>query len=386
MAVAYPFVEVSLDDKGLVPVAQRAPGVLAIVGTASGGNVAAGVPKEVDDVDGALAAFGDGSLVDSLLVALKQNPRPSKIYGLHVAADDEAGWKGAFEVLSGVQDVTFVVAAGRVIKTLSAGAVDAVALLKKHCEDNAINGQPRIGVAAVDPAIARSGTYVTEVTALVEPYKTDRGRMIVIAARGAKYDDGDTADVAAAAAAAIAGRAPETSMVLKVVSGFNIGAEEKYTPVEIKELSELLVIPIIDPLLVPGDALHFAEGTCLAKNLAFKYIDVVRLLDDIDFALKANLVGLVGDARITRTGLNAVRRRLEGVLDGYVGRQAITSYRILIDLLPIVDKPEASWSPAEQKVVRTAREQRVVAAVVVVVIGPAVHRIVIHLQPTFVAA
>jgi len=385
MAVAYPFVEVKLDDKGLVPVAQREPGVLAIVGLANGGAAAPGVPTVVDDIAAAKAAFDGGPLLDSLTVALMQLPSPSKVYGLRIANDDPAGWTDAFEVLSGIQDVTFVVAAGRPIKTLAGGAFDVVALLKKHCEENAANGQPRIGVAAVDPTIGRSANYVPDVKALLDPYKSDRGRMVVVAARGAKRDGAD-ADVAAAAASAIAARAPETSMVLKVVSGFSIAPEAKYTPGEIKGLSGLLVVPIIDPPLVPGEALHFAEGTCLAINEAFKYIDIVRLLDDVDFALKANLVGLVGDARITRTGLNAVRRRLEGVLDGYVNRQAISGYRILIDLLPIVDKPEASWSAAEQKAVRDARTERVVTATVVVVIGPAVHRIVITLQPTFVAA
>lgn len=210
--------------------------------------------------------------------------------------------------------------------------------------------------------------------------------MIVIAARGAKYGDGRDADVAAAAMAAIAARAPETSIVLKSVSGFKIAREQKYSPGEIKALSAAYVVPVIDPLLIPGESLHFAEGTCLSANDAFKYVDIVRLLDDMDFALKAALVGLVGDARVTRSGLNTVRRQIEAVLDGYILRQAITSYRILIDLLPTLDKPEASWTPAEQLAVRKARGDRLVNATVVVVIGPAIHRLVINLQPTFAAA
>src|SRR5262245_24552636 len=119
MAVAYPFVEVKLDDKGLVPVAQREPGVLAIVGVATGGAVAPGVPTTVDDVAAAKTAFDGGALLDSLTVALKQLPAPSKVYGLRVANDDQAGWTDALEVLSGVQDVTFVVAAGKPIKAVA---------------------------------------------------------------------------------------------------------------------------------------------------------------------------------------------------------------------------------------------------------------------------
>ena len=210
--------------------------------------------------------------------------------------------------------------------------------------------------------------------------------MVVVAARGAQYDGGAPADVAAAAAGAIAARAPETSIVLKLVSGFKIPLQAKYTPGEVKALSNALIIPIIDPILISGESLHFAEGTSLSTNAALKYVDIVRLLDDMDFTLKASLVGLVGDARITRSGLNTVRRQIEAVLDGYVGRQAITSYQILIDILPILDKAESSWTPAEQLQVKNARAERLVNATVVVVIGPAMHCLVINLLPTFAAA
>ncbi|NMQ29745.1 hypothetical protein E4Q23_19425 [Candidatus Accumulibacter phosphatis] len=387
MAIAYPFVQVKVDTSGLTPIATRAPGVVAIVGVSLTGAVGLGVPTPVDDVAAAKTAFGDGTaLTRSLTAALSQNPAPSKIYGIKVPTDDTAGWTAALEILSGVQDVTFVVLAESPIKTLAAGAVDKVALLKTHCEENSDNGQPRIGVAAIDPTIARSASYGADVVTLINAYTSDKGRMVVVAARGAQYDGGAPADVAAAAAGAIAARAPETSIVLKLVSGFKIPLQAKYTPGEVKALSNALIIPIIDPILISGESLHFAEGTSLSTNAALKYVDIVRLLDDMDFTLKASLVGLVGDARITRSGLNTVRRQIEAVLDGYVGRQAITSYQILIDILPILDKAESSWTPAEQLQVKNARAERLVNATVVVVIGPAMHCLVINLLPTFAAA
>lgn len=385
MAIAYPFVEVQLDDKGLMPVATRAPGVVAIVGASNGGAVAANVPTPVDDIPAVTEAFGAGPLARSLGVALKQQPSPSKVYGLRIADDTRAGWSAAFDVLSGVADVTIVAAAERPIRDFAGNALNIPAMVRAHCDENSAGGQPRIGVAAIDPALPREN-YAAAVTGLLDPYKHDFGRMVVVAARGARYAEGGDADVAAACAAAIGARAPETSMVLKSVAGFRIAPDLKFSPGEIKALAGAEVIPIIDPMLIPGESLHFAEGTTLGSKAAFKYIDIVRLLDDVDFALKANLVGMVGDARITRAGLNAVRRTLEGVLDGYVIRQAITSYRILIDILPILDKPEAGWTAAEQKLVRDARAERVVNATVIIVIGPAIHRIVINLQPTFAAA
>ena len=137
MAIAYPFVQVKVDTSGLTPIATRAPGVVAIVGVSLTGAVGLGVPTPVDDVAAAKTAFGDGTaLTRSLTAALSQNPAPSKIYGIKVPTDDTAGWTAALEILSGVQDVTFVVLAESPIKTLAAGAVDKVALLKTHCEEN----------------------------------------------------------------------------------------------------------------------------------------------------------------------------------------------------------------------------------------------------------
>lgn len=378
MVVAYPFVKVEQDTKGLVPVATRAPGVLAVIGFSDAGTIAADTPSLVDSAKTAESQFGEKTpLGRALALALMQSPGPSTIYGLKVATDDEAGWDKALAVLESIKDVTFVAAAGHPLK---ADADPVLAKLKKHCEDSESNGQPRIGVVHVDPEITRSPSYAADVVGLAKPMETAKGRMVVIVARGAVAGDA-SADVAAAAAAAIAGRPPETSMVLKVIRGFTIRDEYKLTPTEITALSTAQLIPIIDPVLIPGESLHFAEGTTTSADVAFKYIDVVRLLDDMDFALKASLIGLIGDARITRSGVNAVRRQLEAVLDGYVDRQAITTYLVQIDLLAILDRPELSWTPAERKKVADARGERQLLATVLVVIGPAIHQLVINLQP-----
>lgn len=379
MAIAYPFVKVEQDTKGLVPVATRAPGVLAVVGFSDAGNIAANTPSLVDSADTAAGKFGaDTPLGRALSIALRQSPGPSTIYGLKVASDDDAGWEQAFAVIESVKDVTFVAAASHPLKV---GGDPILAKLKKHCEDSASSGQPRIGVVHVDPAIERSPSYAPDVVALAKSMATDKGRIVVVVARGAKADGDVNADVAAAAAAAIAGRAPETSMVLKVIRGFTLADAQKLTPTEITELSAAQLVPIIDPVLIPGESLHFAEGTTTSIDAAFKYIDVVRLLDDMDFALKASLIGMIGDARITRSGVNAVRRQLEAVLDGYVDRQAITTYMVQIDLLSILDRPELTWTPAERKKVSDARGERQLLATVLVVIGPAIHQLVINLQP-----
>ena len=83
MAVAYPFVEVNIDTSGLAPVAQRAPGVIAVVGESNGGDAAVNTPVVVETAADVEARFGAGTrLSASLELALLQEPRSSKVYGV----------------------------------------------------------------------------------------------------------------------------------------------------------------------------------------------------------------------------------------------------------------------------------------------------------------
>ena len=114
---------------------------------------------------------------------------------------------------------------------------------------------------------------------------------------------GSTQDVATAAAAAVAGYDPQVSMVLKKLQGVTLPLTSQYTPSEIVGLSVGNGTPgvtggmnaIIDPVLVPGESLHFADGRTFSTDAALDYIDIVRVLDDIDFRLKAGLIGMVGE-------------------------------------------------------------------------------------------
>src|SRR5688572_4325387 len=103
---AFPFVEVEIDLKGLQPTAQRAPGVIAVVGTAAG-SATAKQPLEVGGFDDAASMFGSGSTLEqSLRLAMLQDPKPSKIYGVKVGTvNDYADGLGALE---GMDDITFV--------------------------------------------------------------------------------------------------------------------------------------------------------------------------------------------------------------------------------------------------------------------------------------
>ncbi|MDK1376439.1 hypothetical protein QN222_18305 [Sinorhizobium sp. 6-70] len=120
MTIAFPFIDVTIDTKGLQPVAQRAPGVLAVVGASDKGTAAANVPTVVGSVSEAAAAFAEvdanGAVTGStdiyvgLRAALLQSPRPTKIYGVKVDGTDYAT---ALAALGATDDVTFVAVAGK---------------------------------------------------------------------------------------------------------------------------------------------------------------------------------------------------------------------------------------------------------------------------------
>src|SRR5712691_10333703 len=113
VAAAYPFIEVQIDTSQLTPVAQRAPGVIAIVGSTGGdGSAPVNLPLVVDDPDGAsqfakitAGVITHNALYDALLLALLQDPRPSKIYGVKINASD---YDAGLAALEAADDVTFV--------------------------------------------------------------------------------------------------------------------------------------------------------------------------------------------------------------------------------------------------------------------------------------
>jgi hypothetical protein len=384
---AFPFIEVKIDTSALTPVAQRSPGVIAIVGKSAAGSAAINKPFSIDTLDQAADLFAtknaDGTVTEtalysSLKIAILQDPKPSKIYGIKVDSDNYAA---ALASLEAADDVTFVSLANEVRVNIpgagGAAATEVLTALKDHVETMSAQGQKRLGVAMIDPATAKTNTYVDDVKTTVNPLKSSSSRMVMIAARGA------TGDVATAAMAAIAGYDPHISMVLKKVRGLSMPVESQYSPSEIKGLSEAGIIPIIDPALIVGESLHFAEGRCFTTDASLLYIDIVRVLDDIDFRLKAGLIGAVGDARITKSGMTMLKTRVEGILGPLQRSGVIVNFNIDIPVLNILSVPESAWTPTDTTIVQTARANRTVDLFVTVTYGPAVHRLKVTLAPKF---
>ena len=384
VAAAYPFVEVRI-----VPpppaLAQRAPGVVAVVGKApannDGGAAAANTPVRVETLDDAVTNFARrqsgnvvrNALYDSLELAFLQDPRPSKVYGVKVAGDDYAA---ALSGLEAADDVTMVSLANEVaVGNAASGNNPATGLqaLKAHVETMSAAGQRCLGFAMVDPATVKSPTYVKDVVTTAGPLKSSTSRMVMLAARGA------AGDVATAAMAAVAGLPVHHSIVLKKVRGITMPVVKQYSPAEIKGLSEADVIPIIDPALITGESLHFADGRLFTTDASMANVDLLRVTDDLEHKLRAGLIGLVGDARITKPGMTLLKTQVDGIL-GPVKRQAvIDDYSIQIPVLDILSIPEAARTAADNAIITAARANRLVDLIVTVVYGPAVSRLLVTL-------
>ena len=227
IAAAYPFIDVRIDTSGLAPVVQRAPGVIAVVGKTNAGEAPDNTPLVVSSPAEALTLFAapgkpTPSLAASLLLALLQDPQPSKVYGLRVKGDDYAA------ALEGADDVRFVaLAAETSVTTAGSDTKDKpgpLLALKDHVERLSSAGQKMLGVAMVDPARSRTPSYAADVIKVAEPLRSDVSRMVVVAARGA------TGDAATAAMSAMAAYAPHVSLVLNPVRGLGIPQAAQYGP------------------------------------------------------------------------------------------------------------------------------------------------------------
>lgn len=385
VAAAFPYIQVTVDTSKMLPVPQRSAGVIAVVGVAGTGSAAVNTPVAVSNASEAADLFAsrDASgkvvptpLYNSLVLAFEQDPQPSKVYGVKVASDHAAG----LVALEGVDDVTFVslanVTALGAAATDSAGATSLMAL-KDHVERVSASGSRRVGVAMVDPTIGRSATYAATVATQYNGLESSDGRMILVAARGSSDD------VATAAMAAIAGYAPHVSVLLKQIRGVSMPLASQYSASEIKALSEANIDPIVDPSLIAGDGLYFGEGRTFSSDPTRLFVDTIRLLDDLEFKLKAALIGLIGDARITKSGLVRVKTRIESVLGPLEDQDILAGFDIAIPVLDILSRPESTWSAGDAAAVTTARANRAVDVQVSVKYGPAVHRLNVTLAMGF---
>lgn len=109
----------------------------------------------------------------------------------------------------------------------------------------------------------------------------------------------------------------------------------------------------------------------------------MRTLDQIEFMLRAGLIGLVGDARITKPGMTLLKTQVDGILGPLKRQSVIDDYRIEIPVLDILTIPEVARTATDTSIVTAARADRTVDLVVTVTYGPAVSRLLVTLVAKF---
>lgn len=391
----YPFVTVTIDTSGLQPLAQRATGNVAVVGSAGGhGTAAVNTPVMVSSIQDArklfAAADADGNtqfdadnnivagrLYHSLVTVLLQNPAPGRVYA--VATDDSSGSPNYPAALAAV-------AAAPVQLVCLANETDAgeLAHLLTHVEGASAGGNARIGVAMINPdlAVGSGETFAGQAEAAYSGIKSATGRMILAAARVETDSGVAKTDVAAAVMGTVAGQDVHVSILMKQVRGVQIPIERQFSGSEIKECAEAFMVPLIDPDLIPGAGIFIGSGRGYSSDTSRVYPDLVRTLDHIEFLLKAGLIGSIGNARIDRLGMQALKSRFDGILQPLVTARIINDYDVDIPVLAILEAEEAARTPGQASTLTGARTSRVVEVLLSVTYAGAVHFLDINLELT----
>lgn len=306
-------------------------------------------------------AWFKGPLGDSVKTAFAQAPGPTTVWAIATNPGDGADAVDKALLEAAKIDVQIVVLANTPLTGSGQDKKDIEALAA-HCSSVSStggDGKERIGVAML-------GSGVTDVT-LVSATMA-QSRMTMIAHKS-------TDDAAAALAGVIAGYPPPISLLLKPIT-LDMGST--FTDDEITQFDKARVNWVTRTPLLPGQGFYVGEGYTLGVDQP--YIDIVRTIDDISFALKAALIRSIGVLRISRAGLRALVSRMSAVLQPLEDNGVINSYLLFVPLLALLDKDPAKLSDIELQLIHNAQATRTVDSIVTIEYAAAIHRLNITLR------
>lgn len=315
----------------------------------------AGADRAVDSAD-----WFKGSLGQSVRLALSQGPGTSKVYAVATDAGD-----GADALTNALAEVAKIPAQIVVLANTALSAVgdrpplEALASHVNSVSTTGGDGKERIGVAMLGKGVTDTG-LISGALGI--------NRMILVAHRSDQ-------DAAAAVAGAIGGHEPHISMLLKPIA---ISQDGEFSDAEIDAFNTARVNWLTDPLLLPGKGIHLGEGYTMGSTQP--YIDIVRTIDDISFKLKARLIQVIGELRISRSGLRALESLMAGELAPLVQRGVIEGFNIFTPVLALLDKDPSSLTAAELIQIQNAQNDRVVTTLATVDYAGAIHRLNISLK------
>ena len=155
--------------------------------------------------------------------------------------------------------------------------------------------------------------------------------------------------------------------------------QDQFSAADIVQFVRAFVVPLIDPELIVGEGFYLGAAEALQTDTTKLYVDVVRVLDDIEFRLKAGLIGSIGNVRIDRLGIQTLTSRDRR---DPVAAEVGPGHRRLLDLRP--DRPDAGEgggapSPGEATVLTDTRLSRTVEVLLAVTYAGSVHTLDIQL-------
>ncbi|MFD7644500.1 hypothetical protein ACFV4P_28080 [Kitasatospora sp. NPDC059795] len=300
----------------------------------------------------------DSELTSAIRTAFAQTPPPTVVWGVPLVPDSPK-WEDGLTAVDKL-DVQIVLLART---PLTSDNSDTLTKLKNHVTADLGDGKERIGVAMLDQGVKTEDLSKLVVAPLIDE------RMVLIAHKSPN-------DVAAALAGVIAGCEPHISLLLKPIS---VAMPDVFSDNEIDAFDQVGVNWITRPVLLPGQALYLGEGYTSDWSHEKKYIDIVRVLDDINFRIKAALIPAIGNVRLSRVGLRTVETVVQAVLSPLVARQVIDGFGVVVPLLTLMDKDPADLTTVEAQEITTARANRSVDMTVEVVYAGAIHRLTIDL-------
>ena len=272
--------------------------------------------KIVTSYDGAVNAFGQGTMAELVRLALKNGA--GAVAAVPIAGGE--GYADGFAALEGLEDITAVIC--------DSTDGDVQKAMKQSVETASANRRERIAVAA--------GGAEETVDELIARAKALNHERVVLVAPGGVNQNGEAADglgvaaaeLAAAVAGAIAGESdPAVPLGGAVLTGL-YGLSGRYSDGEMDRLIFGGVTPVESLAgtigVVRGVTTRTTTGE--AADATWRDLTTIRIVDDVIPTLRRALRTKFQRAKNTAQSRGAIRAQVVLELENKLSREIITAY------------------------------------------------------------
>lgn len=227
-----------------------------------------------------------------------------------------------------------------------------------HVLSTSSSTKPRLGIV--------SNEKDSNSTSLTTTYANDR--MIVIAHQSKR-------DINVMAAAVLSRLQPQESLLLKsVVGDMSTGnfTDSDYNDTFIDNQ----IVSLVNSEFITGEQYRFTESFTLSSDSFKKYIDAMRVIDDVSFKIRATLTNpsLLGTVKLaTPQGMSRLRTTVVRFMNTLRDVGEIDDYSVLIPGEEIVNKPRNQRTAEEDATLKAMVAERKFKVLVDIIYTGAVH-------------